>query len=164
MELLSPAYGLVFWQIVTFSAVLVILAVFVWKPIAEALQSREGFINDALKAAEHAKEEMKQLKADNEYLLQEARYERDKMLKEASTAANKIKEEAKAETAKITERMIEDARVSINSEKQAAMKDVRNMVAELSLQVAEKILRQNLSDDKSQKKLIEDFIKDIKVN
>lgn len=164
MELLTPGVGLIFWQTVTFVILLIILAVYVWKPVSEALHSREGFINDALKAAELAKEEMKQLKADNEYLLQEARFERDKILKDAVTTANKLKEDAKIETSKITERMIEDARKSINAEKQAALKDVRNLVAELSLGIAEKLMRQNLSDDKSQKKLIEDFVKDIKVN
>jgi F-type H+-transporting ATPase subunit b len=143
---------------------LVILGIFVWRPVAEALHSREGFINDSLKAAELAKDEMKQLKAENEYLLQEARFERDKMLKEALTVATKIKEDAKVETGKIAERMIEDARKSIESEKQAAMKDVRNMVADLSLGIAEKVLRQKLSDDKSQKNLIEEYVKDINQN
>ena len=131
MELLTPGIGLIFWQIVTFVALLVILGVFVWKPVTEALHWREGFINDSLKAA---------------------------------AVATKIKDDAKAETAKISERMIEDARKSINSEKQAAMKDVRNMVAELSLGIAEKVLRQNLSDDKSQKNLIEEYVKDINQN
>jgi F-type H+-transporting ATPase subunit b len=164
MELLTPGIGLIFWQIVTFAALLVILGVFVWKPVTEALHSREGFINDSLKAAELAKDEMKQLKADNEYLLQEARFERDKILKEALTVATKIKEDAKVETGKITERMIEDARKSIESEKQNALKDVRNMVADLSLGIAEKVLRQKLSDDKSQKNLIEEYVKDINQN
>ncbi|MEM8895388.1 MAG: F0F1 ATP synthase subunit B [Bacteroidota bacterium] len=164
MELVTPGIGLIFWQTVVFLVVFVILAMFVWKPITEALRAREGFINDSLKAAELAKEEMNQLKADNEYLLQEARFEREKILKEANNVANQIKEDAKAETAKITEKMIEDAKKSIESEKQNALKDVKNLVAELSLDIAEKVIRQDLSKDSAQKKLIQEFAKDIKVN
>lgn len=164
MELVTPEIGLIFWQTVVFLVVFAVLAMFVWKPITEALRAREGFINDSLRAAELAKEEMKQLKADNEYLLQEARFEREKILKEATGAANQLKEEAKAETAKITEKMIDDAKQSIESEKQNALKDVRNLVASLSLDIAEKVIRQDLSKDNAQKKLIEEFVKDIKVN
>lgn len=164
MELVTPGIGLIFWQTVVFLVVFAVLAMFVWKPITEALRAREGFINDSLRAAELAKEEMKQLKADNEYLLQEARFEREKILKEATGAANQLKEEAKAETAKITEKMIDDAKQSIESEKQNALKDVRNLVASLSLDIAEKVIRQDLSKDNAQKKLIEEFVKDIKVN
>ncbi|MEQ9299245.1 MAG: F0F1 ATP synthase subunit B [Cyclobacteriaceae bacterium] len=164
MELVTPGIGLIFWQTVVFLVVFAVLAMFVWKPITEALRAREGFINDSLRAAELAKEEMKQLKADNEYLLQEARFEREKILKEATGAANQLKEEAKAETARITEKMIDDAKQSIESEKQNALKDVRNLVASLSLDIAEKVIRQDLSKDNAQKKLIEEFVKDIKVN
>lgn len=164
MELVTPGIGLIFWQTVVFLVVFAVLAMFVWKPITEALRAREGFINDSLRAAELAKEEMNQLKADNEYLLQEARFEREKILKEANTAANQLKEDAKAETAKITEKMVNDAKQSIESEKQNALKDVRNLVASLSLDIAEKVIRQDLSKDTAQKKLIEDFVKDIKVN
>ncbi|MEQ8715576.1 MAG: F0F1 ATP synthase subunit B [Cyclobacteriaceae bacterium] len=164
MELVTPGIGLIFWQTVVFLVVFAVLAMFVWKPITEALRAREGFINDSLRAAELAKEEMNQLKADNEYLLQEARFEREKILKEATTAANQLKEEAKAETAKITEKMVNDAKQSIESEKQNALKDVRNLVASLSLDIAEKVIRQDLSKDTAQKKLIEEFVKDIKVN
>ena len=164
MELVTPGIGLIFWQTVVFLVVFAILAIFVWKPITEALRAREGFIDDSLKAAELAKEEMSQLKADNEYLLQEARFEREKILKEANNVANQIKEEAKAETTKITEKMIDDAKKSIESEKQNALKDVKNLVAELSLNIAEKVIRQDLSKESAQKKLIQEFTKDIKVN
>lgn len=164
MELVTPGIGLIFWQTVVFLVVFAVLAMFVWKPITEALRAREGFISDSLRAAELAKEEMSQLKADNEYLLQEARFEREKILKEANAAATKLKEESKAETAKITEKMIEDARKSIESEKQKALKDVRDLVASLSLDIAEKVIRKDLSKDTAQKKLIVEFVKDIKVN
>lgn len=164
MELLTPDIGLIFWQLVVFLLVFVVLAVFVWKPVAGALKARESKIEDSLKAAELAKEEMAQIKADNEYLLQEARAERDNILKDAVAAANQIKEDAKNETSKIADKMIADAKSSIESEKKAALAEVKDLVATLSLDIAEKLLRTNLSDDKSQKALIDKFLKEVKVN
>lgn len=164
MELLTPDIGLVFWQTLIFLIVFFILAVFVWKPVASALKAREGKIEDSLRAAELAKDEMEQIKADNEYLMQEARAERDQMLKEALKTANQIKEEAKNETSVIADKMIADAKTSIESEKKAALTEVKNLVASLSLEIAEKVLREKLSDDKSQKALVDKFLKDVKVN
>ncbi|MCV9388678.1 F0F1 ATP synthase subunit B [Reichenbachiella ulvae] len=164
MELVTPGIGLIFWQTITFLIVLGLLAAFVWRPITDALRAREGFIADSLDAAENAKKEISQLKADNEYLLQEARAERDKILAAANDAAKKIKEEAKEETAKITAKMTEDARALINSEKNAALSEVKDLVASLSLDIAEKILRKNLEDKKAQETLVQELIKDIKVS
>ncbi len=162
--MVTPEIGLIIWQTIIFLIVFAILAAFVWKPIVGALKIRESQIEDALKAAELAKEEMEQIKADNEYLLQEARMERDKILKSATDTANKIKEDAKNETAAIGEKMIAEAKSSIESEKKAALTEVKNLVAELSLDIAEKLLREKLSDDKSQKALIDKFLKEVKVN
>ena len=164
MELLTPGIGLIFWQTVVFLITFIVLAVFVWKPVASALKTRESQIEDSLKSAELAKEEMAQIKADNEYLLQEARAERDRMLQDAMEVANKIKEEAKSETAAISERMIADAKLSIESEKKSALAEVKNLVAALSLDIAEKVIREKLSTDKSQKDLIDKFLKEVKVN
>lgn len=164
MELVTPDIGLIIWQTIVFVIVFAILAMFVWRPITDALRTRESFIKDSLDAAENAKKEMEQLKADNEYLLEEAKIERDQLLKDATQTANKIKEEAKEETAKITSKMIEDARAVINTEKQAALADVKNLVASLSIDIAEKILRKNLEDKKAQEGLVKELIKDIKVN
>lgn len=111
MDLLIPDYGLLFWQLVVFSIVLTILAVFVWKPVTEALRTRESMIEDSIKSAELAREEMMQIKADNEMVLKEARVQRDQLLKDATVVANKIKEDAKSETAKISEKMISDEKV-----------------------------------------------------
>jgi len=163
MELLTPGIGLIFWQTLVFSIVIIILLVFVWRPVTDALKSREGFIRDSLEAAENAKKEMAQLKDDNEYLLQEARIERDKIVSEAATIANQIKEDAKSETSKITAKMIEDARASINTEKNAALAEVKDLVASLSIDIAEKVLRKTLEDKKAQEALVKDLIKDIKV-
>ncbi|MEQ8903666.1 F0F1 ATP synthase subunit B [Ekhidna sp.] len=164
MELVTPDIGLIIWQLIVFLIVLIILRAFVWKPILGALKTREFQIEDSLRAAEHAQEEMKQIKADNEYLLQEARIERDAILKEARDEATRIVEQAKSETSDITSKMIQEAREAIEVEKKAALTEVKNLVASLSLEIAEKVLREKLSDDKSQKALVDKFIKDVKVN
>ncbi len=164
MALVTPDIGLIIWQLIVFLIVLFILRAFVWRPILSALKAREHQIEDSLRAADNAKEEMEQIKADNEYLLQEARIERDAILKEAKEESVHIIEHAKAETSDITSKMIQDARDAIEVEKKAALTEVKDLVAALSLEIAEKVLRENLSDDKSQKALVSKFIKDVKVN
>ena len=164
MELVTPDIGLIFWQTVVFLIVFAILAVFVWKPIISALKTREHQIEDSLRAAENAKEEMEQIKSDNEYLLQEARIERDQILKEARDEAGHIVERAKAETSDITQKMLQDAREAIEGERRAAVKEIKELVATLSIEVAEKVLREKLSDSKEQKALVDKFIKEIEIN
>ncbi len=164
MALVTPDIGLIIWQLIIFLGVLLILRAFVWKPILRGLKTREFQIEDSLRAADDAKEEMKQIKADNDYLLQEARIERDAMLKKARTAAGHIVEHAKSETFDITSKMIQDARDAIELEKKVALTEVKDLVASLSLEIAEKVLRKNLSEDKSQKALVDKFIKDVKIN
>lgn len=164
MELVNPDIGLIIWQLIVFVVILLILRSFVWIPILSALKTREFQIEDSLRAAENAKKEMEQIKADNEYLLQEARIERDAILKEARKEAMHIVEHAKGETSDITSKMIQDAREAIAIEKKAALTEVRALVASLSLEIAEKVLRTNLSDDTSQKALVEKFIKEVKIN
>ena len=164
MDLITPAFGLIFWQTLIFLVVLFILGKFAWKPILGALQTREDSIDEALKSAVKAKEEMASLKADNEKLLVEAKLERDKMLKAATKIAQDIKEQAKEDALLIGDKMIEDAKASIESEKNNALKQIKDQVAELSLQITEKLLRKNLSTDKSQQELIQSYIKEIKLN
>ncbi|MEO9870501.1 F0F1 ATP synthase subunit B [Ekhidna sp.] len=164
MALVTPDIGLIIWQLIIFGIVLFILRAFVWRPILSALKAREHQIEDSLRAADNAKVEMEQIKADNEYLLQEARIERDAILKEAKEESVHIVEHAKAETSDITSKMIQDAREAIEVEKKAALTEVKDLVATLSLEIAEKVLREKLSDDKSQKALVDKFIKDVKVN
>ena len=164
MDLLIPDYGLLFWQLVVFSIVLTILAVFVWKPVTEALRRRESVIEDSIKSAELAREEMMQIKADNEIVLKEARVQRDQLLKDAKIVANKIKEDAKSETSKISQKMISDAKDIIESEKNAALVEVKNLVSKLSLDIAEKLIREKLKNDKSQQQLVEKFLKEVKIN
>jgi F-type H+-transporting ATPase subunit b len=164
MDLVTPGIGLIFWQTVTFLAVILILGRFVWKPIMNALKAREGSIEAALHAAELARQEMEKLHADNEKLMAEARAERDQIIKDASVIASKIREEAKEEANKITQKMIDDARHTIQLEKQSAINEIRNQVTEFSLQISEKILRRNLSNEAQQKALIEEYLKDMKLN
>jgi len=164
MDLVTPGIGLIFWQTVTFLIVLLILSRFVWKPIMNALKAREGSIEDALNAAEQAREDLEKLTADNEKLMIEARLERDKIIKDASSIAKRIREEAKEDASKIADKMIEDAKQTIILEKQAAISEIRNQVAEFSIQISEKILRKKLSGDKNQKALIEEYMKDLTLN
>jgi F-type H+-transporting ATPase subunit b len=148
----------------SFAIVLAILKKFAWKPILQGLKDREDSIKESLSSAEKARDEMTKLQSDNEKLLDEARLERDEILKEALATANTIKEEAKNETSKISGKMIEDARTLINSEKQAALAEIKELVASLSMDIAERLMRRNLSDDKSQRELVDQFIKEINTN
>lgn len=164
MELLTPGTGLIFWQIIIFLLLLFLLGKFAWKPIMQSLRVREESIQEALDSAVQAREEMKKLQADNEKLLDEARLERDKILKEAREVGIALKEEAKADATATTDKMVEDARAAIRTEKEAAMADVKAQVANLALQISEKLLREKLSDDKSQRALVEKYIKELNVN
>ena len=164
MELITPDLGLVVWMTISFSLVLFILTKFAWKPIVHTLKIREESIAEALKSADLAKEEMSILKADNEKLLAEARLERDKIIKEAIAAGNKLKDEAKEESQRIGNKMIEDARVTIQNEKKTAMNEVKSQLSEFSMEIAEKILRKELENKKAQQTLVNEYLKDLKVN
>ena len=164
MELITPSLGLLVWTTVIFLTVLFILAKFAWKPIVGALREREKFIEDALSAAEKAKLEMAQLKDDNEKLLQEARVEREKILKDAKTVAANIVNEAKDKASVEAAKVVEDARVQITNQKNAAMSELKNLVATTSVEIAEIILKKNLSDKGAQNELIEQYLKESKFN
>ncbi len=164
MDLLTPGTGLIVWQAFVFLLLVFLLARYAWKPILQSLKERETSIQQALEAAEQARAEMARLQADNEKLLKEARNERDKMLKEARETANRIVEEARAEARKSADKMIDDARQAIQLEKQAALREVKVQVARFSLQIAEKLLKKNLENDKAQKELVETYLKEISVN
>ncbi len=164
MGLLTPDLGLVVWTSIAFLMLVFLLSKFAWKPILQTLKIREESIDEALKAAELAREEMGELKADNEKLLVKAREEREQLLKDASKAASMIKEEAKTEAEAISKRMMDDAKAGIEAEKQSALAEVRNQVANLSVEIAEKIIRKNLENDKAQKALVEEFLNDKSFN
>jgi F-type H+-transporting ATPase subunit b len=164
MELLTPGTGLFFWQLIVFIGLFFILAKYAWKPMLAGMKERETFIQQALDSAEKAKLEMASLKSDNEKLLKEAREERDRILREARQAAIAINDQAQTEAKRNADRLIEDAKSVIQVEKQAALRDVRAQVAFFSLEIAEKLIKKNLSTEPAQKALVEEFIKDLKLN
>ena len=141
-----------------------LLKKFAWKPILDAVNEREEGIKNALLSAEIAKRDMQNLKSDNEKLLAEARVERDVILKEAREIKDKIVSEAKDEAQVQAGKMIEQAKAAINSEKNAAMADLKNQVSSLSIAIAEKVLRSELADKDSQTKLVEKMLGDVKLN
>jgi F-type H+-transporting ATPase subunit b len=164
MDLITPAFGLIFWQTLIFLVVLFVLGKFAWKPILGAVKTRDESIVKALKAAEKARHEMENLQVENEKLIAKARKERSKILKEAARLSEEIRRKAKDDASKIGDKMIEEARVSIKSEKEDALREIRDQVAELSLMITEKLLKKNLEDDKSQLDLIKTYMKDLNLN
>ena len=164
MDILTPDTGLFIFQTIAFILLLFVLGKFAWKPILNGLKEREDTIEGALLAAEQAKKDMEALSADNANLLAEARSERDAILKEAVAAASNIVEGAKEDTGKITAKMIEDAKSVIENEKRAALADVKTLVAKLSLEITEKVLRKELSDKKAQESLVNDYVKDLNLH
>ena len=158
------SYGLFFWQAIILVILIVLLAKFAWKPILAALAAREEGISNALLAAENAKKEMQNLKSDNEKLLAEARAERDLMIKEAREIKEKMIADAKSEAQAQGEKMIESAKASIESEKNAAMAELKNQVSSLSLEIAETLLKEELSNKEAQTKLVEKMLGDAKLN
>lgn len=164
MQLLTPGIGLIIWQTIVFVLLVLLLAKLAWKPIINSLKDRERSIQDALDTAEKARLEMSQLRSDNEKLLSEAREERDRILREARDVSVKIREEAHLDARKASDKIVEDARAAINIEKQAALREVKAQVAMFSLEIAEKLMKKNLSTDKAQKDLVESYVKDLKVN
>jgi len=163
MNLTAPE-SLIFWTTTIFLIFLFLLRKYAWKPILGAVKSREDAINQALLAAEEAKKEMKSLKSDNEKLLQQARTERDAMLKEARDIKDKIIDEAKEVAQNQGAKMIEQAKATIQSEKNNALAELKNQVSSLSIEIAEKLLKNELSDKGNQTKLVEKMLENIELN
>lgn len=164
MEFVTPGIGLIFWMSVTFLIVLFLLKKFAWKPILNMIHEREASIEEALASAEKAKREMKELQANNERIINEARAERDKMLKEARETKDAIIAEAKGKAQKEADRLLAIARENIQNEKNAAIADLKNQVATLSIEIAEKILKEHLSSDDKQKALVKNLLQDVNLN
>jgi F-type H+-transporting ATPase subunit b len=164
MELVKPSIGLIFWMAVSFSIILFLLKKFAWKPILGMIKEREQSIENALAAAENAKEEMKALQSNNERILVEARAERDQLLKDAREIREKMIADAKGLATKEGERLLTIARDNIQNEKMAAITELKNQVASLSIEIAEKILKSELSSDEKQKTLVNTLLKDVNLN
>ncbi|MFN7098835.1 MAG: F0F1 ATP synthase subunit B [Flavobacterium sp.] len=156
--------SLIFWTSIIFIVFFILLGKFAWKPILSAVKGREDSINSALAAAETARLEMQNLTAENERILQEARLERDALLKEARDMREKMIADSKADAQAEGARMIEQAKTAIAAEKNAAMAELKSQVSTLSLSIAEKVLREELSNKESQTKLIENMLGDVKLN
>jgi F-type H+-transporting ATPase subunit b len=157
-------FGLFFWALIIFVGLVFLLKKFAWKPILDAVNEREEGIKNALLSAENAKKEMQNLKSDNEKLLADARAERDLLMKEAREIKEKMINDAKFEAQAAGEKMISQAKAAIESEKNAAMTELKNQVSSLSLEIAEKVLRDELSNKESQTKLVEKMLGDAKLN
>jgi F-type H+-transporting ATPase subunit b len=164
MGIVSPDFGLIFWMTLSFLVVLFILKKYAWKPILKSLKDREDSIEDALQSAEKAKDEMARLKSDNEKILQEAREEREKMLRDARDVKEKILADAKIIAKTESDKMIGSARAQIESEKLTAINEIKEKVVNLSIEIAEKILKESLDNDKKQKTYVDNLIKDIDMN
>jgi len=158
------AYGLFFWQILIFVLLIILLKKFAWKPILDSVNTREQGIKDALASAEAARKEMQNLQADNQRILQEARAERDAMLKDAREIKEKMISEAKAEAQVQGAKMIEQAKAAIESEKNAAMAELKSNVAGLALDIAERILKNELSSRETQTVMVEKMLNDVTLN
>ena len=164
MGLVTPDYGTIFWMVLSFSIVLFVLGKFAWPAILSGLKEREASISAALQSAEKAKEDMQQLQADNERILQEAKQERDQLFKDAKEVKNKMIESAKAEAQSEAAKMIKNAKETIENEKNAAITEIKEQVANLSVEIAQKILKKELAGDKDQQDLIDNKLKDFRLN
>lgn len=164
MELLKPDLGLFLWTLLAFTIVFLILRKFAWGPILSSLNEREKGIADSIASAERVKAEMATMQAENQKIMVQAREERTQMLKEAKELKDKIVNEAKDQAKDEASKIISDARVQIDHLKMAAMTEVKNEVAALALQVAEKVLRKNLSSDAEQSNYAKMLAEEVKLN
>ena len=162
--LLNTALGTVFWSTISFLVVLVLMRRMAWGPILQGLKEREEEIDGALNKAKEARAEIENLQADNERLLQDARAERDGMMRDARDMSDKLISDAKSTAKSEGERMIEQAKQAIDGERAAAVADLKAEVAKLSLEIAEKLVRQELKDDAAQQELVGRMITDSKLN
>lgn len=156
--------GLFFWQLLLFIILVFVLRKFAWKPILDSVEKREEGIKNALDSAEKAKREMQNLQADNEKLLKEARAEREELLKEAREIKTKMISDAETEAQAKANKMIEQAQLAIENEKKSAMAELKSHVANLSLEIAEKVVQNELSSKDKQLKLVENMLEDTKLN
>ncbi|MBS1599361.1 MAG: F0F1 ATP synthase subunit B [Bacteroidetes bacterium] len=164
MQLLTPDLGLFFWNLLAFLVVFFLLKKFAWKPILQSLKTREEGIADALATAEKVKAEMAQLKNENEALLAKAREERAQLLKEARDTKDKIINEAKEQAKLEASKIISDAQAAIETQKMAALTDVKNQVGNMVIEISEKILRRELSAKSEQEKYITQLANEVKLN
>ena len=164
MSLVTPAVGLMFWTCIIFTLLVILLKKFAWKPILSAVDDRNEKINSALEAAERAKIEIENLNNDNERILLEAKSERDQLLKEARDIKDVIIKEAKEKASLESEKILNSAKDQINNEKMKALTELKNSVAALSIDIAEKVLRNELKEKTNQEQFINGILKNSNLN
>jgi len=158
------SFGLFIWQTVIFVGLVLLLKKFAWKPILDAVNEREEGIKGALEAADEVRKELQNLNADNEKLIKEARAEREVMIKEARELKEKMIADAKGQAKAEADKLVAQAQETIESEKKAAVADIKKQVAELSIAIAEKVIKEELSNSSKQDQLVSDLVKDIEIN
>lgn len=164
MELVTPAIGLIFWTAVVFTLLVILLKKFAWKPILNAVESRNTSIEEALKAAEKAKEDIESLTADNDRILNEARLERDAILKDAREIKDNLINDAKNQAKLEADKILNITKDQIKNEKLAAITELKNQVADLSIEIAEKVIKSELQDSAKQRFLVSEAIKNKNLN
>lgn len=164
MPLINPGLGIIFWTTITFLIVIFVLGKYAWPSILKGLKEREQSIQEALDAAKSAQEQMKRLQADNERLLEEAKEERAAILADARKIKDKIIEEAREKATQQADNIVEGAKERIEHEKKAALTEIKNTIAEYSIEIAEKILREELKDKNKQKELVAKLLKETSLN
>ena len=164
LDLVTPGIGLIFWTSVVFLLLVFILKKFAWKPILDAVEKRSDSIEKAINAADEAKASIEQLNIERDKIKKESLAERDALLKEARDTKNKIISDAKAKAKQETDKILSDAREVIKNEKMAAITELKNQVAILSLEIAEKIVKDQLSSNDKQQALVDALVKDVNLN
>lgn len=164
MDLITPDLGLMFWTGLVFLLLMFVLTKFIWKPILGAVKSREDNIREALETAEKTKAEMKQLQAKNENLLKDARAERDQLIKDAKETSVRMIEEAKNKAKEEAEKVMKNAHASISAEKNAAIAELKTQVAGIALEIAEKVVREEMSNGDKQKAMASKLAEGISLN
>jgi F-type H+-transporting ATPase subunit b len=163
-SLTSPAIGTIFWSVIIFLLFFLLLTKFAWKPVLAAINAREKMIRGSLESAEMAREEMKKLQSDNEAIIRKASEEREEILREARDVRDRLIAEAKVKASDEAEKFVEKARAGIESEKRKALAEIHEQVASLSVDIASKLLGEQLKKSGEQAKLIDTYLKDFDLN
>jgi len=164
MELITPDFGLIFWMLIGFGLLFFLLAKFAWPVITKSIAERENYIQEQLDAAAKVKDEMKNLQSEHQLLLAEAKEERDKILADARKIVEKMNEEAKALRDKEHEARMAETKVMIHNEKMKAITDIKNEIAQLSIDIAEKILRDELTSKERQEQIVHNWVDELNLN
>ena len=164
MELLLPKLGMMFWTLIAFGLVFFILAKYAWKPIVGSLEERQNNIDDAILSAEKVRQEMSELKSENEELLALAREERSQMMRDAKETRDNIIAEAREQAKDEMNKIVADAQAVIHQQKMAAITDLKNQIGNLVLEVSEKVIRRELSSQGEQEKYIKDLTQNVELN